>query len=112
MSSDLVGFDGWSSEVSLDWVRVGCGVLLILIAPVFPLCRSGEADTSSSVFGHGLLFLLLPLVACVGVLPSEPGVSMQSSEIEETDSSNVLGPGLGLQPDERAPEGSRVGPGR
>ena len=94
----------------MDWVRVGCGVLLILMVSVFPLFRSGEADASSSVFGHGLFFLLLSLVACVGVLPSEPGVSMQSSEIDETDSSNTVDPGLGLQPDERVPEGSRLDP--
>ena len=73
-------------SVSLDWVRLACGVLFILDVFALPFFRFGEAESSVRV-------VLLLKFRALPVLPREEKVPSSSS------SSNTVGFGEGSQPD-------------
>ena len=95
----------WRSEVSLDCVRVGCGVrFMITLASLF-VCRAGDAESAAtSALTAGLAVQL----ETPWVVPS--GVLMSSSDDESSSSSvKLVGLGDGVQPVGPFPEGSRFG---
>ena len=97
-------------EVSFDWVRVGCGVLLIV--SLFHFFRSGEVDLSGEptrVLGPSLFLLLLSRLC---TLPPKGRVNRQLSGNETWSSpSKVVGLGEGDQPGKLLPARSRMTPG-
>ena len=97
-STPFLGWD-WRSEVSLDWVKVGCGVRFILITRL-SFCRAGDAELAINA-----VFTVGTPAPCV----SHSGVFMSSSE-DESSSSTVKSVGLGdgVQP-AHCSEDSRFG---
>ena len=102
------GFFDWIMAVSLDWLRFGCGVRLILILIlVLPFFRFGEADSSTWRVSSGVaLSLFLPALqgspGAVDEGKSDGGVTMHSSEDDGGDVRLSSGAGLdaGCQPED------------
>ena len=100
---------GWSMKVSFDCVRVGCGVLFMLLMCLFRF-RSGEADRSCAVPVVRLVFLGWSTIP--GGDPAvDEGMTMHSSvdDMEQSPSKDV-GRGVGHQPCWVAALPSSVGP--